>query len=81
MNQIRDEGIKNPEKYSDISLSKDYAESAIAFILNIIDKNLDTFTYKFPALASVSNVYAPIDNTDWTSIFWTGMLSLAYEIS
>jgi unsaturated chondroitin disaccharide hydrolase len=81
MNQIRDEGIKNPEKYSDISLSKDYAESAIAFILNRIDKNLDTFTYKFPAPASVSNVYAPIDNTDWTSSFWTGMLWLAYEIS
>jgi unsaturated chondroitin disaccharide hydrolase len=31
--------------------------------------------------ASINNVYKPIDNTEWTSSFWTGMLWLAYDIT
>ncbi|HEX2927528.1 MAG TPA: glycoside hydrolase family 88 protein, partial [Ruminiclostridium sp.] len=34
-----------------------------------------------PAPASVNNIYPAIDNVDWTSSFWTGMLWLAYEVS
>lgn len=82
MKKICNEGIKNIEKYSNPPvLTKEHCEEAIAFILEKIDQNLDTFTYKYPAPASVNNVYQPVDNVDWTSSFWTGMLWLAYEIS
>ncbi|MCX7708424.1 MAG: glycoside hydrolase family 88 protein [Clostridia bacterium] len=82
MKNIVDEGIRYPQKYSiSPKITREYCERAIQFILNKIDQNLETFTYKFPAPASINNVYPAIDNTDWTSSFWTGMLWLAYEIS
>ncbi len=82
MKDIKDEGIKFPEKYAETQkISSKFCEEAIKFILKKIDENLDTFTYKFPAPASVNNVYPAIDNTDWTSCFWTGMLWLAYEVT
>lgn len=61
--------------------SREDCVEAISFILNKIDQNLEEFTYKFPAPASIKNVYPAIDNTDWTSCFWTGMLWLAYEVT
>lgn len=82
MKDVRDEGIKNPQKYAEIpQFSKTDCEKAIRFILAKIDQNLEQFTYKFPAPASINNVYPAIANTDWTSSFWTGMLWLAYEVT
>ena len=35
--------------------------------------------HQFPAPASENLIYPAIDNVEWTSTFWTGMLWLAYE--
>ena len=53
----------------------------IEFVLAKIDRNLERFTYAFPAPSSVNGVYAAIGNTEWTNGFWTGMLWLAYEVT
>lgn len=81
MGNVRDEGIKFPERFAEAGITKEYCEKAIQFVLKKIDENLDTFTHKFPAAASVNNVYPAVENTCWTSSFWTGMLWLAYEVT
>ena len=82
MQNVKDEGLNHPEKYSyKLVITKAFCEQAIQYILKKIDLNLETFTHKFPASASRNLVYPAIDNTDWTSSFWTGMLWLAYEVT
>lgn len=82
MNNVKDEGIKCIERFAvRPEMTKEYIKEAISFVLKKIDDNLETFTYKFPAPASVNNVYPAIDNIEWTSCFWTGMLWLAYDIT
>ncbi|MBU3191002.1 glycoside hydrolase family 88 protein [Clostridium bowmanii] len=82
MKNIFNEGIKNKEKFSEPpALTKEYCNEAIRFIIDKIDQNMETFTYKYPAPASEHNVYPAIDNIEWTSSFWTGMLWLAYEVT
>lgn len=82
MREVRNEGIQNVSKYQQRpELTKEFCEEAIAYILKKIDENLETFTYKYPAPASINNVYPAIDNIEWTSSFWTGMLWLAYEVT
>lgn len=81
-NTIRGEAVRNPEVFlRPAALTRKDCEGAIAYVLKKIDENLETFTYKFPASASVGNVYPAVDNTDWTASFWTGMLWLAYEVT
>lgn len=74
------EVMKNTEKFQG-ELSKEDVLKAIEYVLSKIDENLEVFTYKLPASSSVNNVYEAIDNVDWTSSFWTGMVLLAYEIT
>ena len=82
MKNIKDEGITSPKKFLDEAMiSKEFCLEQIDFILSKIDENLGTFSDKFPAAASRNNVYPAIDNTDWTSSFWTGMLWLAFEMT
>lgn len=82
MNNVKLEEIKNIQKYENApEVSKEDIKKAIEFVIGKIDENIEKFTYKFPAPASVNNVYEGIDNVDWTSCFWTGMLWLAYEIT
>ena len=82
MNNVKLEEIKNIHKYENTPvISKEEIKTAIEFVIGKIDENIEKFTYKFPAPASVNNVYEAIDNVDWTSCFWTGMLWLAYEIT
>lgn len=50
-------------------------------VLRQIDKSLDLFTDSYPAPASINGIYPAIDNIEWTSSFWTGMLWLAYELT
>lgn len=80
---VNDEGIKMPEKFraSLEDLPKDFWEDAFRKSLKVIDANLPAFTAKYPAPCSKNNFYPAIDNREWTSSFWTGMLWLAYEIS
>jgi len=82
MKNIIDEGIKDMKKFETAPvLTQEQLKDAFHQALKKIDENLETFTYKFPASASKNNVYPAVDNTDWTSSFWTGMLWLAYEIT
>ena len=79
MSCVKDEGIRQPQKFMEGRITREYCEKAVQFILKKIDENLEAFTYRFPAAASINNVYPAIENTDWTNSFWTGMLWLAYE--
>lgn len=78
---VNDEGIKTPGRFvADSSIiTKDLCEDAYRNSLKKIDANLLVFTAKFPAPCSKNNVYPGIDDIEWTSSFWTGMLWLAYE--
>lgn len=82
MKTVKGEEIKNIGKFmGKPMLNKEKIKSAMDFILKKIDENIETFTYKFPSPASRNNIYEAIDNVDWTSCFWTGMLWLAYEVT
>lgn len=82
MKEVKLEKIQKSEKYlKKPEITKEYVKEAISYILKKIDENLEEFTYKFPAPASKNNIYEGIENTDWTSCFWTGMLWLAYEVT
>lgn len=82
MKLIKDEGIKNIEKYNSASvLNKSKIENAINYILKKVDENIKIFSDKFPSPASIKNTYQSIDNIEWTSSFWTGILWLAYELT
>lgn len=80
---VNDEGIKMPEKFraSLEDLTEDFWEGAFRKNLKLLDANLPAFTAKYPAPCSNKNIYPAIDNREWTSSFWTGILWLAYEIS
>ena len=76
--------IANPEKYADFELSKEKLESALEAVLAKIDNNMiPSFgTTKYPAHASVNNIYEAVDNTSgWNCGFWTGILWHAYELT
>ncbi|ANE45681.1 glucuronyl hydrolase [Paenibacillus swuensis] len=80
--QVRNEGIRHAAKYEQTpAVTAAFCDDAISYILKKIDENLETFTHQYPAPASVNNVYPAIDNVEWTSSFWTGMLWLAYEVT
>lgn len=53
----------------------------IAAALARVDRMLPQFDPWFPAPSSESNIYAPIDNVEWTNGFWTGMVWLAWEFT
>ena len=82
MKSVIDEGIKDKGRYEDIpTVTKEYCEEAIKFVLKKTDENLEVFTDKFPGPSSINNVYPVTDNYEWTPGFWTGMLWLAYEVT
>jgi unsaturated chondroitin disaccharide hydrolase len=82
LKRIKDEGIRQISKYEiRPAIGRDFCQKASEFVLKKIDQNLTGFVNKFPAPASRNNVYPAIDNTEWTSSFWTGMLWLAYELT
>lgn len=82
MKQIKDETIRQISKYEiRPPIDREFCQKAIAFVLQKIDENLAGFADKFPAPASRNNIYPAIDNTEWTSSFWTGMLWLAFELT
>jgi unsaturated chondroitin disaccharide hydrolase len=62
-------------------MQRAFYEEAAQYVLKQIDRNLEVFTDTYPAPASVNHVYPGIDNIEWTSSFWTGMLWLAYELT
>lgn len=82
MKQVKDEGIRHVEKYlNQPRINSLFCEKAISYVLSKIDQNLTNFSERYPAPASRALVYPAIDNVEWTSSFWTGMLWLAYEVT
>ena len=82
MNFIEQEGINHKGKYEQTPLlTKDFVKKSIEFVIGKIDENLEKFTHVFPSSASVDNVYQGVQNVEWTTSFWTGMLWLAYEFT
>lgn len=79
MKNILTEPIKNPERFLCKKLDKAYIEQAISKVLKKIDIMMDRFGERFPFCASENGKYEVIENIEWTTGFWTGMLHLAYE--
>lgn len=64
---------------NDIEISEKEVEEALDFSMEQVVRNLDVFTDKFQNAYSVNQFYQPIENTDWTTGFWTGEIWLSYE--
>lgn len=78
--EVRKEVIKNPARFVNApAVDRAFVEKAIEHVLEKINQSLDVFTDKFPDSSSENLVYKAIDNVEWTTSFWTGMLWLAYE--
>ncbi len=72
--------LKDEKKFSsDPQFSKEEIKQSMDQVIRIIDHNLKKFTDKFPSSASTNLVYDQVENNEWTSSFWTGLLWLAYE--
>lgn len=82
MQKIKDVEIENVGKFENVSiLTQSEIKSAFGQVLEKIDRNIEAFNEKFPDACSVNNVYPIVENTSWTSGFWTGMLWLAYDMT
>lgn len=62
-------------------LGQDEVGAAIGDALLRVRRNLDKFGGRFPAPSSIAGVYPEIDNVEWTSGFWSGLLWLSCELS
>ncbi|MGX4599233.1 glycoside hydrolase family 88 protein [Faecalimicrobium sp. JNUCC 81] len=60
-------------------VTREEIKSAIEQCIKRIEKNMDKFVEMYPTPATFDNKYKIIDNIEWTTGFWTGMLWLAYE--
>jgi unsaturated chondroitin disaccharide hydrolase len=60
---------------------RDEIEAATGDALLRVRRNMDKFGSRFPAPSSIAGVYPEIENIEWTSGFWSGLLWLSYELS
>jgi unsaturated chondroitin disaccharide hydrolase len=82
LHNVSDEGIRQIEKYTARpAIDRDDCERAVAYILQKVDANLENFEALYPAPASQNLIYPLMENVEWTTSFWPGMLWLAYEIT
>ncbi len=79
--QIRKEAIAHPERFTGQALTQCDVQKAIDAVLQKIDGMMERFGDRFPFCSSTNGKYEIIDNIEWTTGFWTGMLHLAYEYS
>ena len=61
----------------DVSCS--FWEKALEWTVGKVRNNINIFKNLYPAPAGVNNVYPLIENYEWTTSFWSGMLWLAWE--
>lgn len=79
---INIEAIADPKRFlTSPLLTKEEVKTAIENALKQLRINCDYFKQNFPRPATKNNIYEPMDNTEWTNGFWTGLLWLAYEYS
>jgi unsaturated chondroitin disaccharide hydrolase len=82
LHNVSDEGVRQIDKYTvRPGIDRDYCKRAIAYILQKVDANLESFKSLYPAPASQNLIYPLMENVEWTTSFWPGMLWLAYEIT
>ena len=62
-------------------LTEDRIDQAIDKVLRKVEKNILILEDRFPTPATNDNTYLAMDNTEWTTGFWTGILWLCYEVS
>ena len=78
--EVKKEEIQNAGRFEKAPpVDRAFVEKAIEHVLAKMDQSLEVFTDKFPDSSSENLVYPPIENVEWTTSFWTGMLWLAYE--
>jgi unsaturated chondroitin disaccharide hydrolase len=83
MKEIRDEGLRSPERFGSWPEGGSaFWREATSIALNQVRGNLPAYPPGlYPAPASRKLRYPAIENTEWTSSFWCGILWLAYELS
>ncbi|CAM4386288.1 glycoside hydrolase family 88 protein [Vibrio agarivorans] len=62
-----------------VAENNNIVDDAIKRVLKKVDLMMTVYHDGFPASASENLVYPKIENTQWTTCFWTGLLWLAYE--
>ena len=72
--------LKRKAYYESVPLlSKEEIKVALDESVHQLRHCMKSIGDKFPQSSSVNNTYEVIDNVEWTTGFWTGMLWIAYE--
>ncbi len=80
MKNVRLEPLVASERYFNNGLlTEKKVNQAIQVCLEKINSNIAKLGELFPTPATFNNAYQPMQNTEWTNGFWTGMLWLCYE--
>lgn len=70
------------EKMIDLEVTnKGNVKKEIEWIVKKLKRNMKLYGEAFPAPATEGGKYPIIENREWTTSFWTGMLWIAYEFS
>lgn len=78
MRNIKVEEITNKTMFEKINIKKEEIIEAINKVIEQIDINIEYFGDRFCSPSTTNNIYSVIENTEWTTGFYTGMLHLAY---
>ncbi len=82
MRKVNHELLLGSERYINNGLlSEEKLNTAIKDCLRKVDRNIAKLGELFPTPATFNNVYKPMQNTEWTNGFWTGILWLCYELT
>ncbi len=65
--------------FSNPSITKSGAESALDTAVSLVRQNLPLFTHNCQNHSSVNDIYPPCENDQWTCGFWPGEVWLSYE--
>ena len=80
MNKLNVEVLKDSHRFMNNGLlTKEKVEKAIEEAIKKIDHNMSRLGERFPSPNTINHSYQTIENVEWTTGFWTGMLWLAYE--
>jgi len=63
------------------NVDTDYFKESVEFALERIEQNAEEFATSFPSAATVNDQYEHVDNDNWITGFWPGLLWLGWEAS